>query len=150
MLWSLKYVFHDDCISLYDYIVRIEHLKVWHNVIINIFIIEWYDSNFSVSSILFKYYTLLAFKPDTFLHCTWSRYVRRCMKDPSHEFLTNKWLLHNSLMDLGNPFEIVVHYLLIEGIKSLSHQDKILMVSVLMYMIAYWTRPMVTHNINCW
>ena len=70
------------------------------------------------------------------------------MTDPSHEFLANKWLVHNLLMDLGNPFEIVVHYFLIEGMKSLGHQDMILMVSVLMYMITYWTRSTVGHNIN--
>ena len=38
-------------------------------------------------------------------------------------------------MDLGNPVDIVVYYLLIEGMTYLGHQDGFPMVSVLMYVM---------------
>ena len=35
------------------------------------------------------------------------------MEDLSYEFLTSRWFVHSHFMDLGNPFEVVVHHLLI-------------------------------------
>ena len=43
-------------------------------------------------------------------------------KVPSRKFFTSKQCVHSWFMDLNNSFEIVVHYLLIEGIISLSHR----------------------------
>ena len=44
--------------------------------------------------------------------------------------------------------ENVVHYLLSGGVTSLDHQDRIPMVSTIMYTIIRWTRPTVNHDIN--
>ena len=38
-------------------------------------------------------------------------------------------------MDLGNPVEIIVHYVLIGGMTCLAHQDRFPMVSVLVYVM---------------
>ena len=38
-------------------------------------------------------------------------------------------------MDLGNPLEIVVHYLLIGGMVCIGHRDGCPMVSVLVYVM---------------
>ena len=51
-------------------------------------------------------------------------------------------------MDLGNPVEIVTHYLLIRGIVCLGHQDKVFMISALMRMITHWTRSMMNHDVR--
>ena len=42
-------------------------------------------------------------------------------------------LFHSWFVDLGNPFETVVHYLLIGGMTYLGHWDVFLMVSALVY-----------------
>ena len=49
-----------------------------------------------------------------------------CMEDPSHRFLANRYFIHNQFVDLGNPFEVVVHYLIIGGMTGLDHQDRFL------------------------
>ena len=36
-------------------------------------------------------------------------------------------------MDLGNPIEVIMHYLLIKGMTCLAHQDEFPMVSTSMY-----------------
>ena len=69
------------------------------------------------------------------LHCAWLRYVRSCTEDPSHGFLAKWWVVHSWFMDLGNQFEIVVHYLLIKGMPCLSHRDGFTMVSALVCMM---------------
>ena len=51
-------------------------------------------------------------------------------------------------MDLGNPFKVVVHHLLIGGIASLEHQDRVPIVSVLVCMVTHWVEPMVSHDIR--
>ena len=51
-------------------------------------------------------------------------------------------------MDLGNPIETVVHYLLIGGMVCLSCWDRFSMVNVLVNMVAHWTEPMVNHDIR--
>ena len=44
-------------------------------------------------------------------------------------------VVHSWLMDLGNQFEIIVHYLLIKGMPCLSHRDGFTMVSALVCMM---------------
>ena len=51
-------------------------------------------------------------------------------------------------MDLGNLFEVVVHHLLIGGMTSLSRWDEIPMVGVLVRIVMYGTKPMVSHDIR--
>lgn len=51
-------------------------------------------------------------------------------------------------MDLGNPFEVIVHYLLIKGMTNFSHEDEILMVNTLVYMVIHWTKPLMSHKIG--
>ena len=92
--------------------------------------------------ILYVYFCLY------FLHCIWLGCIRSCIKDLSHGFLANKWLVHNWFMSLGNPLEVVVHYLLIEGMIGLSYQDEFYVVSILVYMATYWTRPTVSHDLK--
>ena len=51
-------------------------------------------------------------------------------------------------MDLGNPVETIVYYILIGGMTCLNHWDRFLMVSALVYMVTYGTKPMVNHDIR--
>ena len=51
-------------------------------------------------------------------------------------------------MDLANPVEIVMHYLLIRWKTCLSHQDEFLMVSVLVCMVTHWIRLAINHNVR--
>ena len=63
------------------------------------------------------------------LHCTWLRCIRSCTKDLSHEFLANRWLIHNQFMGLVNPLEVVVHHFLIGGMVGLGYWDEFSMMS---------------------
>lgn len=45
--------------------------------------------------------------------------------------------VHGSFIDLGNSLEIVAHYLLINGMTCLSHQDEFPIMSVLKYIVTY-------------
>ena len=49
-------------------------------------------------------------------------------------------------MGLGNPLEVIIHYLLIERMVGLSHRDDFPMVSVLVCIVIHWTRPTVTYD----
>ena len=49
-------------------------------------------------------------------------------------------------MGLGNPFEVVVYYLLIGGMASLGYRDGFPIVSALVCMVTHWTRLMVSHD----
>ena len=40
-------------------------------------------------------------------------------------------------MELDNPFEVVVHYLLIGRMIGVSHQDEVIMMSVLVCMVTH-------------
>ena len=40
-------------------------------------------------------------------------------------------------MELDNPFEVVVHYLLIGGMIGVSYQDEAIMMSVLVCMVTH-------------
>ena len=51
-------------------------------------------------------------------------------------------------MNLGNLFEVVVHYLLIGRMTSLGRWDGVLMMSVLVCMVTHWIGPIVTHDIR--
>lgn len=51
-------------------------------------------------------------------------------------------------MDLDNPIETIVHYLIIRRIVYLGHQDRFPMVSTLMYMVTHWTRPTMNHDVR--
>ena len=56
--------------------------------------------------------------------------------------------LFSLFIDLGNLVEIVVHYLSIKGMACLGCQDGVFMVNALMYMITYWARPTVNHDLS--
>ena len=49
-------------------------------------------------------------------------------------------------MDLGNPFEVVVHYLLIRGITGLDHHDEIPMVSALHWTIVSYDVKLLSYH----
>ena len=51
-------------------------------------------------------------------------------------------------MDLGNPFKVIVHYLLIRWMISLGRRDRFPMVSTSMCIITYWIEPMVSYDIK--
>ena len=51
-------------------------------------------------------------------------------------------------MDLGNPFETVVHYLLIRRMIRLDHWDGIPIMRALMYTFTYWTGLTMSHDIK--
>ena len=53
------------------------------------------------------------------LHCTLLGCIESCTKDLSYGFLANRLPFHNQFMGLGNPLEVVVHHLLIEGMAGL-------------------------------
>ena len=74
--------------------------------------------------------------------------LRVAMKNPSQEFLVNKWLVRIWFMGLGNPLDVVVHYLLIGGMVSLGHRDKFPIVGALVCMVTHWTRSTVSHDLR--
>ena len=82
------------------------------------------------------------------LHCMWLRCIKSCIKDLSHGFLANKWLVHNWFMGLRNPLEVVVHHFLIGGMIGLDYRDEFSMESALMCMVTHWTRPTVNHDLR--
>ena len=49
-------------------------------------------------------------------------------------------------MDLSNPFEVELHYLLIGEMISLGHQDGVPRVSALVCIVTHWTEPTVSHD----
>ena len=51
-------------------------------------------------------------------------------------------------MDLGYLSKTVVHYLLISGMTRLGCGDGFSMVSALVCMVTYWTRPIVSHDLR--
>ena len=67
------------------------------------------------------------------LYMTWC--IRSWIEDPSHGFLVEWWVVHSQFMDLGYPYETVVHYLLIRGMTCLGCHDCFPMVSVLVHVI---------------
>ena len=55
----------------------------------------------------------------------------------SYGLLANRLFVHNWFIDLNNPFEIVVHHLLIGGMTSFSHLDGVSIISVLICMVTH-------------
>ena len=53
-------------------------------------------------------------------------------------------------MNLGIPYEIVVHYHWTRGMTGFDHQDGFPMMSALVCMVTHWIGPMVNHDINYW
>ena len=51
-------------------------------------------------------------------------------------------------MDLGNPFEVVIHNLLIGEMTYLSHQDEFSIIRLLVNMFTHWIGLMVSYKIN--
>ena len=51
-------------------------------------------------------------------------------------------------MELNNPYEALVHHLLIGRMVGLGYKNRFLMVSVIVCMIIYWKEPTVNHNID--
>ena len=91
------------------------------------------------------HHTLWAFLPDI-LHCTWLVCIRSWMEDPSHKFLISRWFVHSWFMDLSDPFDAIVYYLLIGGMTSLDNRDKVPMVSTLLCIVTHYIGPMVSHD----
>ena len=82
------------------------------------------------------------------LYCTRLRCIMSFIKDLSHGFLVNRWLVHSRFMGLGNPLEVIVHHLLIRGMAGLGYWDEFPMVSALVCMIAHWIGPMVSYDLR--
>ena len=93
-------------------------------------------------SILYEHFSL------HLLHCMWLRCIRSCIEELIHGFITNRWLVQNWFVGLGNPLEVVVHYLLIGGMIGLGYRDGFPMVSALVCLVTHWTRPMVSHDLR--
>ena len=51
-------------------------------------------------------------------------------------------------MGLGNPLEVVVHYLLIGGMTNLGYRNGFPMVSALVCIVTYWIGPTVSHDLT--
>ena len=110
----------------------------------NKFIIHYLFNDVSVSllSILIPCIILYEHSCLHILRCMWLKNIRSCTKDLSHGFFANGWFVHNQFMGLGNPLEVVVHYLLIGGMIGLGYWDGFLMVSAVVCM------AMVTHDLR--
>ena len=58
-------------------------------------------------------------------------------KDLSNRLLASKWFVHNWFINFDNLFETIVHYLIIEKMISLGHQNGLPISSILMCMVTY-------------
>ena len=72
------------------------------------------------------------------LHFIWFGCLRSCTNNPSHEFLATRWFVHNQFVDLDNPLNVLVHYLLIRMMVGFSHRDRVPMVRTLMCTTIPW------------
>ena len=117
-------------------VVGIEPWKTWHDVtdwdsFINQFIyVSWFPLH--ISFVLISYLSIHTLHH---LHCTWLGCIRSYIEYPSHGFLVEWWVVHSWFMDLGYPFETIVHYLLIGGITCHGYQDCFPMVSILVHVM---------------
>ena len=102
----------------------------------------------SILFILIPYIILYEHSCIHLLHCMWLRCIRSYIKDLSHGFLTNRWLVHNQLMGLSNPLEVVMHQLLIGEMVGLSYRNGFPMVSALVCMVTHWTWPATSHDLR--
>ena len=119
--------------------------SIWRNKIWNSL---FNDIPISLLTILTPCITLYDYSCLHFLHYTWHGYIRSYTKDPSHEFLTNRWPIHSWFIGLGNPLEVVVHHLLIGGMVDLNYQDLFPMVSALECMVTHRIGPTVSHDLK--
>ena len=119
-------------------------ISFWGSSIHDILII----GSSSLLSILFP--CIISYKHSNlhFLHCTWLGCIRSYTEDLSHRFLVNRWLVYNRFMDLDNPLEVIVHYLIIRGKIGLSYWDQFPMVSALVCMVTHWIEPIVNHDLR--
>ena len=81
-------------------------------------------------------------------HCTWLRCISSYTEDPSHGFFGSGWFVHSWFMDLNNPFEIIVYYILIEGMIGIDHWNRIPMENTSVCMITHWIELMVSHDVS--
>ena len=51
-------------------------------------------------------------------------------------------------MGLGNPLEVIVHYLLIGRMTGPTYQDEFPMVSALVFMVTHWIGLTVSHDLR--
>ena len=114
----------------------------WYNILE--FIMFYFHFNLS----LFHALCFMSILTMYLLHYTWLRCIKSCTKDPSHRFLTSRWFIHSWFIDLGNPFKVVVHYLLIRGMTDFGHRNGVPMVSILVCIITHWIRPTVSYDIR--
>ena len=128
--------------------VRIEPLKVWHDVTYLEFIIYLMIFQFHLYLSLFHALYSISILAKHLLHCTWLRCLKSYTKDLSHGFLPSRWFVHNHSVDLGNPFKVIVHYILIGRMVGLSHQDGFPMMSALMCMVTHWPWLTMSHDIR--
>ena len=70
------------------------------------------------------------------------------MKNSNYGFLANRWFVHSWFKGLGNPVEVIVHYLLIGRMTSLDYRNRVFMMSALVCMVTYWIELMVSHNVK--
>ena len=116
--------------------------KIW-NSLLNVILV-------SPLYIFIPYITLYEHFCLHFLHCMWLKCIMSFTKDPSHRFLTNRWLAHNRFVGLGKPLEVVVHHLLIWRMVDLYNQDRngFPMVSALVCMVTHWIGPKMSHDLR--
>ena len=127
--------------------VRIKPLKTWHDVI-NLEFNLFNDVLVSLLSILIPCIILYEHSCMHLFHCMWLRCIRSCTEDLSQGFLTNRWLVHNQFMGLGNPLEVVVYLLLIGGMTGLGYWNGFPLVSALVCIVTHWIGPTVSHNLR--
>ena len=82
------------------------------------------------------------------LHCIWLQCTRNFIKDISYEFLARWLVVFSWFIDLGNSIKTIMHHLLIGGMAYHDHWDGFPIVSTLVCMVTYWTRPIVNHDIR--
>ena len=51
-------------------------------------------------------------------------------------------------MGLGNPLEVVVHYLVIGEMVGLGYQDEFPIICALVCMVTHWIDPTVSHDVR--
>ena len=106
-----------------SYIVRIKLLKAWHDV--TFLWIYYYLINIPIFHLFYLF------------HCTWLEYIRSCTKYSSYEFLTKRWFVNNQSIDLGNPFEVIVHNFLIRRMIGLSYRNEFSMMNALVCLTTF-------------
>ena len=128
--------------------IWIKSLKVWHDVtnlkfIIYLMIFQYYFYPF-LSHTLY----LWAFSPSISYIVNYLSILGVACKTQVISFLQVNNLFTTNLVYLGNPFEVVVYYFLIRGMTNLNYRDRVLIMSVLVYIVTLWTGSMMGHDIR--